>query len=472
MPTVRKNGRSPIEQPPLFRIALEMPSPIDSVQRPDTVSGFSQPIPSVPVQAAYIHIPFCRRRCYYCDFPISVVGDRPPLPHQASEDGHGSGAIAQYVDILIAEIRATPAAGPALTTVFFGGGTPSLLSARQLGTLLAVLADQFGIAADAEISLEIDPGTFQKRQIQGFKAAGVNRLSLGVQSFEADLLAACGRTHTPEDITGAIALIHDVGIANFSIDLISGLPHQTLERWQHTLEKAVAIAPPHLSVYDLTVEPGTAFHRWYRAGQSPLPTDDATAEMYRLTQRLLTASGYRHYEISNYAKSGYQCLHNRVYWENRPYYGFGMGATSYVHRQRFSRPRTRQDYRQWVQAYVAHGGHIDCLPTPTPEILLDTLMLGLRLAEGLDLTELNLTFGSSCLEAVLVALAPFQRRGWVEIGQPQQGESIDLEAIAHSPHQRIRLTDPEGFLFSNEVLSSLFNALAEWFPDADAPAES
>ncbi|MGF1496886.1 MAG: radical SAM family heme chaperone HemW [Elainellaceae cyanobacterium] len=450
-----------------------MPLQINSSQHTAPVSQTSQPdqrlILSVSdeTRAAYVHIPFCRRRCYYCDFPIAVVGDRPPLPTQATEDGHGSGAIAQYMDILAAEIQATPPAGPALTTVFFGGGTPSLLSAGQLGMLLEVLAHQFGIAADAEISMEVDPGTFQKRQLQGFKAAGVNRLSLGVQSFEADLLAACGRTHTPQDVTAAIALIHEVGIPNFSIDLISGLPHQTLERWQKTLATAMAIAPPHLSIYDLTVEPGTAFHRWYGAGQSPLPPDETTAEMYRLTQRLLTANGYQHYEISNYAKSGYPCRHNRIYWENRPYYGFGMGATSYVHRQRFSRPRTQSGYRQWVQSYIAARGRIGCPLTPAPEMLLDTLMLGLRLADGLKLAELGQHFGPSCLKAVQLALKPFHNRGWVEIWDPQQGRELLWEAIAAPPfpNARLRLTDPEGFLFSNEVLSSLFNALEDWLPD-------
>ena len=402
--------------------------------------------------AAYLHIPFCRRRCYYCDFAISIVGDQPPFARLASPDEQSSkssseyGTIAQYVDVLCQEIQTTPITGQPLETVFFGGGTPSLLTVKQLEQILNLLDRRFGIAAEAEISMEMDPGTFDRDKLQGYVAAGINRVSLGVQAFQAELLAACGRTHTPEEIDRAIDLLHHANVQNFSLDLISGLPHQTLTHWQESLEKAIALAPAHLSIYDLTVEPGTAFDRWYEPGADPLPTEAMTAQMYRLAQQVLTQAGYEHYEISNYARSGFQCWHNRVYWENQPYYGFGMGAASYIQNQRFTRPRKRSEYYQWVQELIAAAGKIDCPPTPPTEMLLDTLMVGLRLAEGLSLRQLENQFGKATVQDTLTCLQPYQQQGWVQLAE-RSGES------------RIQLTDPEGFLFSNVVLSDLFEAL-------------
>lgn len=407
---------------------------------------------SAEATAAYIHIPFCRRRCYYCDFPISVVGDRPPL---ASQSAQGFGTIAEYIEILVREIKATVPLGQPLQTIFLGGGTPSLLTVPQLEQVLIALEQQFGIASNPEISMEIDPGTFDYQRLQGYRSAGINRVSLGVQAFQTELLQACGRTHTREDVAAAVDLIHQIGFTNFSLDLISGLPHQTIQHWQDSLAAAIALDPTHLSIYDLTVEPGTAFDRWYQSGVQPLPTEAATAQMYQLAQQTLTAAGFEHYEISNYAKPDYQCRHNRTYWENRPYYGFGMAAASYLHRQRFTRPRKRQAYYAWVQEF-SQTGRIDCPVTSDPETLLDTLMLGLRLAEGLSLERLADGFGDEAVEQVLDCLQPYQQ-GWVVVDAP----SLALAQPAN--HQtfngRIRLSDPDGFLFSNVVLSALFERL-------------
>ena len=395
--------------------------------------------------AAYIHIPFCRRRCFYCDFPISVLGDRTR--------GEDSGTIVEYINILCQEIAATPALGKPLTTVFFGGGTPSLLSPQQIGKILTTLANKYGIANDGEISLEIDPATFDLPQIQGYRNAGITRFSLGVQAFQDELLQVCGRSHTTADILAAIDLIRQVDIPEFSIDLISGLPKQTIGQWEESLGKAIAIAPTHISVYDLIIEDGTAFGRYYQPGSQPLPTDETTAQMYRLTQQILTNSGYEHYEISNYARPGHQCRHNRVYWENRPYYAFGMGAASYLNRQRFTRPRKRQEYYTWVEQLIASNGIIDAPQVDEHDILLETLMLGLRLAEGLELSVLAEKFGSKTLEKIWHCLQPYYQTGWVEI-LGNNGANICL-----NPTGRLKLTDPEGFLFSNTVLAALFSYL-------------
>ena len=410
------------------------------------------PSPLFPLpRSAYLHIPFCRRRCYYCDFPITVVGDKPPIPPSQEPsnqivgriNGSNSNTIAHYVAVLCQEIQ-TCGAGAALETVSFGGGTPSLLSVAQLGQILDTLDRQFGISASAEISMEVDPGTFDLAQVQGYRSAGVNRVSLGVQAFQPQLLSACGRSHTVEDVHTAVEQLRQAGFENFSLDLISGLPGQTLADWQDSLEQAIALSPTHLSCYDLTIEPTTAFGRQYKPGETPLPSDETTAQMYRTAQHTLTAAGYAHYEISNYAQPGFQSRHNRVYWENRPFHGFGMGATSCVAGDRYSRPRTTRQYYEWVAALKRLGLALAAPPETqsSADLLLETLMLGLRLAEGISLAQLGQQFGQDQVERVWRCLVPYVRQGWV-------AGSIALP-------ERIRLTDPEGFLFSNLVLADLF----------------
>ncbi|MGB3613483.1 MAG: radical SAM family heme chaperone HemW [Elainellaceae cyanobacterium] len=395
--------------------------------------------------AAYIHIPFCRRRCYYCDFAVSIVGDCPPIPPiQPQGDGHGSKAIATYLDVLCQEVQAAPP-GPPLQTVFFGGGTPSLLSSHQLHRLLALLERQFGIADGAEISIEVDPDTVETDLLERYRDLGINRVSLGVQAFQDELLAACGRTHRRHHIDNALGQLSRAGLTNISLDLISGLPRQTMAHWIASLEAAIAAGVPHLSVYDLIVEPKTAFDRWYTPGERPLPSDQETAQMYRQAQALLTQAGYEHYEISNYAKPGFHCRHNRIYWENQPFYGFGMGAASYLEQRRVTRPRTQAAYREWVQTSTTVQS--DSSSDSITEQLLDTLMLGLRLAEGLSLETLAQQFGTPAVHRITRTLEPFYQKRWVRYG----------------PSDRLSLSDPDGFLFSNIILSNIFNA----FSDAD-----
>ena len=421
--------------------------------------------------SAYLHIPFCRRRCYYCDFPVFVVGDR--------KNGENSGTIIQYVAVLCQEIQETPNLGVSLNTVFFGGGTPSLLSVSQLSQILETIDRKFGIAAGAEISIEIDPGTFTLEQLRGYAAAGVNRVSLGVQAFQDELLQACGRSHSVAEIFEAVEIVRSAGIVNFSLDLISGLPHQTLAHWETSLKSAVEIAPTHLSSYDLIVEQGTAFGRYFESGAQPLPADETAAQMYRLAREILTAEGYEHYEISNYARSSYQCRHNRVYWENRPYYGFGMGAASYVEGRRLTRPRKTQEYYQWVRSIssVTSEANSKLAGETQPDIelaieqnfqvsendvLLETLMLGLRLAEGVSLSALTQKFTQQTVDRIWRCLQPYWRQGWIEIARSSDGAIATLDESEQLPLLgNLRLSDPEGFLFSNTILADLFNKLGE-----------
>jgi putative oxygen-independent coproporphyrinogen III oxidase len=418
--------------------------------------------------SAYLHVPFCRRRCYYCDFPVFVVGDR--------KNGENSGTIVQYVAALCQEIQTTPNLGTSLKTVFFGGGTPSLLSVSQLSHILETLDGKFGIAAGAEISIEIDPGTFTLEQLRGYVAAGVNRVSLGVQAFQDELLQACGRSHSVAEIFEAVEIVRSAGIVNFSLDLISGLPHQTLEQWETSLKSAVEIGPTHLSSYDLIVEPGTAFGRYFEAGAQPLPADETAAEMYRLARSILTGAGYEHYEISNYAKPGYQCRHNRVYWENRPYYGLGMGAASYVQGRRLTRPRKTQEYYQWVRNLSPGETQPDIEPETEQnfqvsenDILLETLMLGLRLAEGVSLSALTQQFTQQTVDRIWDCLQPYWRLRWVEIVTADRAIPYGIDPLdatlgegAKLPLSgNLRLSDPEGFLFSNTILADLFSQLGQ-----------
>jgi putative oxygen-independent coproporphyrinogen III oxidase len=426
--------------------------------------------------AAYLHIPFCRRRCFYCDFPITVVGDRPPLSRSqlGPQDAYNEyGTIRRYLEVLKAEITLTASQGQGsrpLQTIFFGGGTPSLLTPAQITDLLQHLRQHFGVPPGAEISMEIDPGTFDLPKLTGFQTAGVNRFSLGAQAFQPHLLKACGRSHQVDDIHQAVGMLSQLDITNYSLDLISGLPHQSLADWSESLDAAIALQPAHISCYDLIIEPQTPFAKQYQPGDRPLPDDDTTAEMYRLAHHRLEAAGYEHYEISNYAKPGWQCRHNRVYWQHQNFYGFGLGATSDVaqptevqylqaqrsgaqhspdtatqhHRQ--ARPRQTQAYFDWVAA----GACISEIEPASPaDELLEKLMLGLRLAEGVEIAPLVQQFGPDLITQVQQGLVRYIQPGWVNITPTH-----------------LRLTRPEGFLFSNGVLAKLFELLE---PEAPTP---
>jgi len=383
----------------------------------------------------------------------------------------------RYVETLIREIEATPLAtenAPPLETVFFGGGTPSLLAVSQLEAILNAVEQRFGIAGTAEVSMEMDPATFERSHLKGYQSAGINRISLGAQDFHDEVLAASGRFHRKKDILRSVDLLHNAGLTNVSLDLMSGLPHQTLETWEASLAQAIALQPAHISQYDLIVEPQTAFARYFTPGQAPLPTDERTAQMYRIAADVLRASGYDHYEICNYAKPGYEAQHNITYWKRQPCYGFGMGATSYIGHQRIDRPRTQRTYREWVERFVRAGG-VTNDPIITPEErVLEQIMVGLRLSEGIELSEMFGVYGADGIAAFETAIAPHIQRNWVTV-ESVSAASAPVRSMSKSvaksmpnvapnikklePSSRIRLSDPEGFVMSNQVIIDAFNAL-------------
>ncbi len=386
---------------------------------------------SWPPRSAYLHIPFCHRRCFYCDFAVVPLGDHA--------DGANSGSIAGYLELLLGEIAAAPA-GPPLATVYVGGGTPSMLTPAQVGSLLAALGTHFGLAPGAEISLEMDPASFDGPRLAGYLAAGVNRVSLGGQSFDDAVLERLGRRHRSTDLLQAASWLHQArqggDLASWSLDLIQGLPEQGLAAWRQQLAQAVALAPPHLSIYDLIIEPGTVFAWRQGRGELELPDADLGADLMELTAQTLQAAGYGHYEISNFALPGHASRHNRVYWSGAGWWGFGLGATSAPWGQRLARPRTRAAYAEWLaESHPASRG------TQAPGLPFDErLLVGLRRREGVRLADLAGQAGvtSSELGDLLGRWQLFRERGLL---------------LQEGP--RWRLSDPEGLALSNGVLREL-----------------
>jgi oxygen-independent coproporphyrinogen-3 oxidase len=388
-----------------------------------------------PPRSAYLHIPFCQRRCFYCDFAVVPLGDRA--------DGAHSASIAAYLPLLQREIATSPP-GPPLSTVYVGGGTPSLLTPAQLEGLLASLRGRFGLAPGAEITLEMDPASFDQARLQGVLAAGVNRISLGGQSFDDSVLERLGRRHRRADLieaAGWLLQAHRTGdLRSWSLDLIQGLPGEDLPHWREQLGQALALEPPHLSVYDLIVEPGTVFERLRQRAQLSLPDSDLGADLMELTHSTLAAAGYGHVEISNYALPGHASRHNRVYWSGAGWWGFGLGATSAPWGVRRARPRIRAAYAAWLnQQGEGHGperGTEGSGPMPFDELLI----VGLRRREGVAMERLAAERGLDAgeLGSLRGRLAPFLRKGLLRIEGP-----------------RWRLSDPEGLALSNAVLREL-----------------
>lgn len=437
-------------------------------QRPGSARGENLVLDDENVPTAssvYVHIPFCRRRCFYCDFPIVAVGERTD-----TNKAHMDAGMTDYVDLVCREIRlaAKVNSSKPLQTVFFGGGTPSLLPPPLLLRIIDTLHEHFGIDSGAEISMEMDPGTFDVHSLRQLMDGGLSRVSMGVQSFQGALLESCGRSHGLSEVYEAIEAIHASGLNNWSLDLISSLPHQSLQDWEHSINEAVKASPAHVSVYDLQIEEGTLFNKWYKPGQSPLPSDDNAAEFYRMASAKLQDAGFAHYEISNYAKEGFQCRHNLVYWNNLPYFAFGLGSTSYIGGRRFSRPRKFKQYREFVEQFESSGGVIECPQDSTEDRALDVIMLSLRLARGLDIQAFSQRFGAGLSTLVCKALLPFVSSGHV-VFLNADGDILDTEVIKAlvqdsrvfglSRLSYVRLTDPNGFLLSNEVIASIFSAL-------------
>jgi oxygen-independent coproporphyrinogen III oxidase len=336
----------------------------------------------------YLHIPFCRHRCSYCDFnTYTSLNALRPL----------------YAAALAREIRqvgqAAPHYRPPAHTVFFGGGTPSLLAPQELAEILAAVRESFTLAPDAEISLEANPGTISEAYLATARDLGINRLSFGVQSAVATELALLEREHDFVAVEAAVSAAHTAGLDDFNFDLIYGVPGQSLASWHESLRAALALQPSHLSLYCLTIEPGTPMQRWLQNGRIQPPDPDLAADQYELACELLAAHGFVHYEISNWALPGHECRHNLTYWRNQEYLGLGAGAHGHAAGYRYhvvKQPRVylrrleglAEDHYPWSAA-VAEKHAVS-----HEEAISDTVITQLRLLqEGLDLAAFAGQFG-------------------------------------------------------------------------------
>ena len=411
-------------------------------------------------RSAYLHIPFCHRRCFYCDFAVVPLGDRVQ-----ALDGPGSRSIALYLDQILQEIHSSPP-GPPLATIYIGGGTPSLLTPDQVGGLLEALAGRFGLQAGAEITLEMDPASFSLEDIKALVRHGVNRVSLGGQNFDDGVLAALGRRHRREDVLEACRwmqrFLQDGRLRSWSLDLIRNLPDQDDAAWAATLSEAVALQPPHLSIYDLSIEPGTVFARREQQRQLALPDEDAAADRIAFTTQHLSDAGYCRYEISNFSWPGHASRHNRAYWSGAGWWAFGLGATSAPWGERFARPRTRETYALWLKQQQREGPHASLLrESAQPLSLEDRLLVGLRRREGVDVLQQAFESGWSAQRCAL-HLPQLEQR-W---------EPFLAQGLMERRQRRWRLTDPLGMALSNQILVEV----VQWWDllpaDAVPPARS
>ncbi len=345
------------------------------------------------MNALYLHIPFCRRKCPYCDF-FSVAED--------------SASLGAYVEQLLRHLQLAKdqgAQGP-FESIFFGGGTPSLLPATAVAQILSTARDLFDFEAEAEITLEANPGTVTAQSLAGYRAAGVNRLSLGVQSLQPESLKQLGRIHDRDQARQSVSLARAAGFTNLSLDLIFGLPGQTLAELQLELEDFLVLEPDHLSVYGLTLEEETPFHHQHRRGELTLPEEELAAAMFLSLHQQLASRGYDHYEISNYARPGFACRHNQRYWRRRPYLGIGAGAHSFQADGFGSRWSVAPDLERYAEVLTAGVDPAEKLESfDRRGAMAETIYLGLRTAEGVAEAEFRARFGLGVAEAFAEAVA-------------------------------------------------------------------
>lgn len=326
----------------------------------------------------YIHIPFCARKCEYCDF----------LSWSAGEEERE-----QYVEALLLEIESYRefAKGYRVSTVFIGGGTPSVLLPKQMERILQKVYEVFELEKRPEITIEINPGTVNEEKLQCYKENGVNRLSMGLQSVNNEKLRLLGRIHTYQDFVGSYELARKVGFDNISLDLISSIPGQTLQDWKKELETATAQKPEHISVYQLIIEEGTPFYEKYAEHPELLPDEETSREIYLWTGKFLKEAGYEQYEISNYTKSGKESRHNLKYWERGDYLGLGLGAASMVRNIRMSNTKDMKTYLERCSQPKTMREDVQFLEEPRQ--MEEFMFLGLRKTRGVSKKEFRRTFG-------------------------------------------------------------------------------
>jgi oxygen-independent coproporphyrinogen-3 oxidase len=320
----------------------------------------------------YIHIPYCLQKCPYCSFYSQE--------RSGSDLNRYAGLLQQEMNLVAENIIPQYK----LDSIYFGGGTPSLLNPQQIADLVHQADNLFGLAADVEVTLEANPGTIDFQKLTGFRQAGITRLSLGIQSFDDRLLTKLGRIHTAQQARDAFSAARRAGFENIGIDLIYALPEQTSAMWLTELRQALQLAPEHLSVYGLTIEEGTPFAEQYADHNSLLPDEDLAAELFEMAEEFLETHGYEHYEIANYAKDGFRSRHNSGYWKRDGYLGLGAGAHSFLRDTGYgTRFNNAADLDEYTTAQ--HNGILprrDILQLSRHDAMAEYLFLGLRMSEG------------------------------------------------------------------------------------------
>lgn len=387
----------------------------------------------------YIHIPFCVRKCLYCDF-LSA-----PCDEQTKTE---------YVKALLAEIQAqAPLYGNyEVKTVFFGGGTPSLLQGKELFRIMECLRRNFSFAPEEEapeITMEANPGTLTADNLEWYRRAGINRLSIGLQSANDQELKTLGRIHTWRDFLNSFVLAREAGFSNINVDLMSALPGQTPQAWMDTLKETAALKPEHISAYSLIIEEGTPFYTFYgaekpAAGHPPLPDEETDRLMYSQTKAFLVEEGFGRYEISNYARPDFSCRHNLSYWKRIDYAGFGLGAASLRQNVRWSNTPVMKDYLSFSAAEGFATPVKQAVQTlSTEEQMEEFMFLGLRVTEGISLRRFREAFGRTVDEVYAEPVKKLKREGLLErYSREKNGVSEEF----------LRLTD-YGIDVSNYALS-------------------
>jgi len=367
--------------------------------------------------ALYVHIPFCKKKCYYCDF------------NSYSGKQH---LIEEYIGALKKEIKMYKHVidGYKVSTIFFGGGTPSILEGDQIAIIMDTMGKYYDIEKDAEISIEANPGTLNYNKLKKYYAGGINRLSIGLQACQENLLRTLGRIHSFEDYSKNLNEAREAGFTNINTDLMFSLPGQREKDLEECLEKVVSLGIPHISAYSLIIEEGTLFGNWVRNKTIVLPDEEIQLKMYHNTIGYLKEKGYIHYEISNFAKPGFQCEHNMVYWHNKPYIGLGAGSHSYFNKKRFNNVGSIEKYMDLVSnKKIPIENEID---VSIRDEISETMFLGLRLTEGISIKEFIERFNISPFEIYEKQIKKFSTQGLLEydkthIRLTQKG--IDLSNI-------------------------------------------
>lgn len=368
----------------------------------------------------YIHIPFCVRKCIYCDF-FSIPYDE--------------GLALRYVDAVVHELALRNMDAGELRTVYVGGGTPTTLPLVSLIRIFKAIWDTFAVTPNAEVTVEANPGTVDRDKVRALAHMGVNRFSLGVQSFDDDTLKLLGRVHTFEDILRVVAAVRDSPIENFSIDLIYGIPGQTADSWKTTVSTAIELAPHHISTYELTPEKGTPLQDMIAQGKLTKPDEETIIEMYYHTIDRLAEAGYRHYEISNFARPGFECRHNLNYWDRGRYLGIGAGAHGFVDDMRM---KNTSDLKRYMDELKAGKLPVEeSMQLSREEAIKEFIFLGLRKTEGLD-------------------IGMFREELGMDLDAASQG--LVEDGLLASDGIHVRLTR-KGIVVSNTVITELFEQL-------------